>query len=223
MNASAIIPTKNEEKTIGVVINSVKSYVDEIIVVCAKSSTDRTLEIAKSSGVKIVIDEGQGKGEALRMGVKDATGESVVFIDADGSHIEEDIPKLLSPIEKGDADLVIASRMTGGSEELHGDVEQLIRLFASSMITLIINYRFNVRVSDSQNGFRAIKKDVFNKLNLKANIFDVETEMLMKCLKNGYVVSEIPSRELKRKFGKSGISIKKVWFRYVWRVFINLF
>jgi len=216
-----VIPTLNEEKTIAEIIKSAGPHADEVIVVSAKGSTDRTMEIAESLGAKTFVDNGKGKGEAMRIGIQEATGDVIVFLDADGSHIAGDIPKVLKPFEDN-ADLVIASRMTGGSEELHGDISKFIRLFLSTIITLIINYRFNVRITDSQNGFRAIKTRVARDLDLKANSFDVETEMLMKCLKKGYRVGEVPSRELERKYGDSGINILTIGWRYVWRVLINL-
>jgi dolichol-phosphate mannosyltransferase len=222
MKTTAVIPTRNEERTIAEVIRATMPHVDELIVISAKNSNDRTLAIAEDLGARTFIDSGKGKGEALRIGIQEATGDVIVFLDADGSHIADDIPKVLQPIIAGDADMVIASRMTGGSEELHGDVPKFIRLFLSAIITLIINYRFNVRITDSQNGFRAIKTAVARELNLKANSFDIETEMLMKCLKKGYRVAEVPSRELERRYGESGINVLIMGWRYIWRVLVNL-
>ena len=89
-----------------------------------------------------------------------ATTGIVVFIDADGSHDPKDIPALVAPIKAGQADMVIGSRGKGGSDELHGTLEQFIRYVGSQLIMLAINYRWNVRLTDSQNGFRAIRRDV---------------------------------------------------------------
>lgn len=219
---TVIIPTKNEERTISWIISSVKKYADELIVVDGHSS-DKTREIAKELNAKIILDNRKGKGEALRLGISEAHGKAIVFIDADGSHIPEDIPKLVKPILEDKSDLVIASRMMGGSEELHGTIKQLFRLIASAVITLIINFRFGITLTDSQNGFRAIRASVAKSLNLKANKFDIEEEMIMKCLKKGFRITEVPSMELKRKFGKSNINLWKMWHVYAWRVFINLF
>ncbi len=220
---TAIIPTYNEEKTIKEMITRTKKYSDEILVIGAKKSTDKTLEIAKLLKVKALVDNGKGKGAAMRLGISEAKGDILVFIDADGSHICKDIPLLINPIKKGDSDMVIASRMLGGSEELHGTVSQFFRMCFSAIITLIINYRFNIRVTDSQNGFRAIRRDVAKELDLKADIFDIETEMTMKCAKKKYGISEIPSRELKRIHGKSGINVLRMGPVYLWRVIVNLF
>ncbi len=219
---TVVIPTYNEEKMIRKVIRSVKKYADEILVVGAKKSTDRTLDIAKALGARTLIDNGKGKGAAIRLGIKEAKGEIIVFIDADGSHIASDIPALIAPIKSNKADLVIASRMLGGSEELHGTASQFVRMFFSAIITLIINYRFNIRITDSQNGFRAIRKSAASELGLKANIFDIETEMIMKMAKKGLKISEVPSRELKRSYGKSGVNVLRMGPIYFWRVISNL-
>jgi len=219
---TAIIPTFNEEKTIVSIINSVKPYVDEIVVAGAKRSTDRTIELAKSCGVKTVVDDGRGKGSGMRFGAKKASGDIIVFIDADGSHIPRDIPKVVRPIKQGKADLVVASRMLGGSEELHTKVSEIIRMNLGLMINLIINYRFGQSITDSQNGFRAIRKDVFLDLNTEATKFNIETEMTMKCAKRGCKMMEIPSRELRRKHGKSGIKLWKTGWYYIGTILKNM-
>lgn len=223
MRTTAIIPIFNEEQTISGTISQVRPYVDDILVVVAKKSTDKGLEIARREGAKTLVDNGRGKGAAMRLAANNADGDILLFIDADGSHVTADIPAVLEPIKKGRADMVIASRMLGGSEELYGTLSQFTRMFLSGLITLITNYRFGVRVTDSQNGFRAIRKEVMQNLQLKANIFDIETEMTMKCAKNKYRISEVPSKELKRKHGESGINILKMGPTYIWRVFANLF
>lgn len=166
---SIVIPAKNEEKTIGEIIEKSKPYGEEILVVDGHS-TDKTKEIAESLGARTILDNGKGKGEAIRCAVNNIRGDIVIFIDADGSHDPNDIPKITAPIIKGEADLVIGSRGRGGSDELHGDIYKFFKMVASDFITLGINYRFNVRLTDSQNGFRAIKTDVIRKLDLKEDI-----------------------------------------------------
>jgi len=219
---TVVIPTKNEEEGISEVIDAVKPHADEVLVVDGHSK-DRTREVAKSKGVNVELDGGCGKGDGIRTAIQKAKGDIIVFIDADCSHIADDIPKLVKPIKDGESDLVIASRMRGGSEELCGDISEAFRMIMGVFINLIINYRFGSRITDSQNGFRAIRKSVAKQLELKASKFDVEEEMLMKCLKKGFKVSEVPSRELKRKYGKSNINLWKIWYIYMWRVFVNLF
>jgi hypothetical protein len=78
-----------------------------------------------------------------------------------------------------------------------------------------------VDLTDIQNGFRAIRKEVASKLGLEADDFDIEEEMVIKALKKGYRVSEVPSHEYERKWGKSKLSTWKGW-KFVWRLFVEL-
>ena len=219
---TAVISAKNEEKTIRETINGVKKYVDKVIVVISKNSSDNTRKIVNSMKTEVLIDNGKGKGEGMRLAIKHVKDGIIVFIDSDGSHIVKDIPKVVRPIKEGKADMVIASRMLGGSMELHGTFNKLMRLFLSMCIAQIINWRYNKHIADTQNGFRAIRVDVAKKLKLKSNKFDIETEMCMKCYKKKYRILEVPSMELERKFGTSGISLFREGWIYIWRVITNL-
>jgi dolichol-phosphate mannosyltransferase len=217
---SVVIPTKNEEGLIGQIVDSVRPYADEVLVIDGHSS-DGTRDIAAARGARVELDGGKGKGEALRRSMASATGDNVVFIDADGSHDPRDIPALVAPIKAGAADMVIGSRGKGGSDELHGTLEQFIRYIGSQLIMLAINYRWNVRLTDSQNGFRAVRRDVGLKLGLKANLTTIEQEMLMRALKLGYRVDEIPTHEYERKWGTSKVVVWKLWSAYLWSFFRN--
>lgn len=218
---SLIICAKNEARSIGQVIQSTKKYADQIIVVDGKSS-DNTKQIAKKLNCDVLIDNGKGKGAAIRLGVKKTEHNIIIFMDADGSHIPQDIPRLTKPIIENNADFVIASRSKGGSDELQGDLEKTLRLIGSSIITLVINLRFKTSLTDSQNGFRAISKDKFNKLILREDSFTIEQEMLISGLKKGLRVREVASFERARQYGESHISLKKMSWRYVWCLIKNI-
>jgi dolichol-phosphate mannosyltransferase len=122
----------------------------------------------------------------------------------------------VQPILDDKADHVTGSRGKGGSDELHGDIGKFIRMTGGDIITLGINYRFGVRLTDSQNGFRAIRTAVAKKLDLKENITTIEQEMIIKTIKKGYRICEVPSHEYARKYGDSSIKVSRVWFRYVY-------
>lgn len=218
---TVVVPTLNEEATLDEVLTEVARYADEVIVIDGHS-TDRTPEVARRHGVRFLLDEGRGKGCAVRMGLRVAAHPIVVFVDADGSHEPRDIPRLVQPIRDGEADLVIGSRMTGGSDELSSDVYEFVRLAGSMIINLCINYRWRVRLSDTQNGFRAILRDVGSALELRADGTTVEQEMAMKALGHGYRVVNVPSHEFRRKGGHSKVDVKRVWPAYVWNIVANV-
>ena len=216
-----VVPSKNEAGLIGEIVDGVRPYGD--VLVMDGHSTDDTRDIAKAHGARVVLDAGRGKGQAIRQSLNETASDIVVFIDADGSHEPKDIPALVAPIAAGEADLVIGSRGKGGSDELHGTFEQLIRYIGSQLIMLAINYRWNVRLTDSQNGFRAIRRDVAIALGMKANLTTIEQEMLMLALKRGYRVTEIPSHEYERRWGTSKVVVWKLWWAYIWSFARNIF
>jgi dolichol-phosphate mannosyltransferase len=219
---TVVIPTKNEEGLIAEIISAARPHAAEILVVDGHS-TDRTRDIAAEMGARVVLDAGRGKGEALRRSFVEARHDILVFIDADGSHEPKDIPRLVEPIRRGEAELVIASRTRGGSDELHGTGEQLLRYIGSQAIMLAINYRWQVRLTDSQNGFRALRRDAARALRLKANLTTIEQEMLMRALKCGCRVVEIPSHEFERRWGVSKVSVWRLWWAYLWSLLRNIF
>jgi dolichol-phosphate mannosyltransferase len=219
---TVVIPAKNEEKTIGEVVEKARKFAQEIIVVDGHS-TDATPSEAQKRGAIVVCDHRKGKGDAIRQAIPRISHEITVFMDGDGSHDPDDIPRLVEPIVKDEADHVSGSRLLGGSSELHGGFDEFLRLMGSSLITACIGWKFKVRLSESQNGFRAIKTGVLKELDLKENITTIEQEMIIKTLKKGFRLAEVAAHEYKRKFGSSHIKIGRVWFRYVYSLIKYLF
>lgn len=211
---SVVVPALNEAETIGAVLESVKGYGEEVLVIDGHSSDD-TVRIARDLGVPCHRDGGKGKGDAIRCALRLAAHPIVVFIDADGSHEPADIPRLVEPIWRREADLVIGSRLAGGSDELSSDIYELVRLTGSILINLCINYRWNCRLSDIQNGFRALRREVGLRLDLSSDNTAIEQEMVMKALHLGYRVLNVASHEYRRKGGESKIIVSKVWPSYV--------
>jgi dolichol-phosphate mannosyltransferase len=214
---TAVIPARNEAATIRAVVDECLRYAGTVIVV-EGGSTDATAEIAAQAGAKVVRDQGIGKGAALRLAVAHVTTPICVFIDADGSHDPIDIPMLAAPIKAGEAEHVGGSRLLGGSDELHGGADEFLRLAGSAFITWLINFRFGTCLSDSQNGFRAIRTDLFRRLDLHARHTTIEMEMIMATLASGYRIAEVPTHERARVAGFSKISLSKpsTWISYGW-------
>jgi dolichol-phosphate hexosyltransferase len=218
---SIVVSAQNEEETIGEVLKAVLEMTDDLIVIDGHSS-DRTVAISKEYGARVVQDNGRGKGDAVRVGLAAARYPITIFIDADGSHDPRDIPKLVDPIASGEASLVMGSRMLGGSEELFGSFSEVIRLMGSLVISLSINYRYGVRLTDYQNGFRAIRTEVGKSIGLTSNITTIEQEMAMKCLKYGYHVIEVPTHEYRRQGGVSKFNVMRVAHVYLWNLMCGL-
>jgi dolichol-phosphate hexosyltransferase len=222
-DVTIVIAAKDEGATIGDVIKGCAPYAREIIVVVDRRTTDSTIDRASSAGSRVLIDEGRGKGQAMRQAIPSVQTAVTVFIDADGSHDCRDIPALVQPILDGSADHVSASRLTGGSSELHGGFDEFFRLAGSSLITACINRRFHVRLSESQNGFRAIRTDVLRALGLRSDSTTIEQEMIIRTLGLGYRMAEVPSHEHQRVAGTSHINVRRAAPRYVWSVIAHLY
>lgn len=216
-DATAVIPARNEAATIAAIIRAVQPHVAEVLVV-EGGSRDDTAARAAAAGARVVRDPGLGKGAALRLAVAEVRTPFCVFVDADGSHDPIDIPRLLAPLRAGRADHVGGSRLLGGSDELHGGVDEFFRLAGSALITCLVNLRYGARLSDSQNGFRALRTELFRRLPLRARHTTIEMEMIMASLAAGARVTEVPTRERRRAAGFSKISLRRpgVWLDYGW-------
>ena len=205
---SIIIPAFNEQKNIGDTLKKTCNVAEsspfpcEIIVV-DDGSTDLTVNLAKQHEVTVLTNgANEGKGAALRRGFAHARGEILITMDADGSHDPEDIPTLLSPVLNG-ATLAIGSRFA--SEEGKRSTTRL-NLFGNGLISLSIMLLTARQITDSQSGFRAMRRAFLRELNLTSDRYEVETEVLVKALMNGCHVREVPLRTNKRKNGHSHLN-----------------
>lgn len=216
-----VIPARNEADGIGKLVKEAKDFAGEVIVVDGHSD-DNTLEVAIENGAQVVRDHGLGKGDAYKVGANLATSEILVFLDGDGSHNIKDVPFLLSPILEGRADLVIGSRMTGGSDEFHGSLSNYLRMVGGGFITLLINLKWKTNLTDCLNGFRALRRETFLDLGLKTNDFDIEQAMVTKYLQRGYRVTEVPSHEYERRWGVSKLPTFRKAHRFLWQLLIDM-
>jgi dolichol-phosphate hexosyltransferase len=213
-DVTVVIAALNEAPTIAGIVTRCLAHARDVLVVDGHSS-DATVARAIAAGARVLTDHGRGKGDALRTAIPAIATSIAVFVDADGSHDPDDIPRLVLPIANDAADHVTASRLIGGSSELHGGFDEFLRLAGSSFITACINRRFGVGLSDSQNGFRALRASVLRDLVLRENSTTIEQEMIIETLRRGYRMAEIGSHEERRRFGRSHIRVWRSAPRYL--------
>jgi glycosyltransferase involved in cell wall biosynthesis len=217
-----VIPTLNEVATLPAVVDGVRPYCAGILVIDG-GSTDGTIEWARTADVHLKVLDARGKGLALRRALELVPVPVTVFIDADGSHDPHDLPALVAPVLRDEADLVVGSRWEGGSDELHGDMNKWLRRSGSKLLTTLVNLRFQGRMTDIQNGFRAFKTKIGREIGLRENDFTIEQEMVMKFLAGGFRVCNVPSHEYARQGGEAKLDLGKVWFRFGIVVLRHLF
>ena len=190
---SIVIPSMNEQDTIADVVRKgfevFKSNGLEGEIIVVDNSTDRTPEIAEALGAKVIRGV-KGYGKAYLEGFKHARGKYIVMADADGTYDLLEAPKLLEPLLKNEADLVLGSRLKG--EIKPGAMPWLHRHIGNPMLTWVMNRRFGMRISDSHSGMRAFKKEILEKLNLKCPGMEFASEMLIEATKNGIRIKEVP-------------------------------
>ncbi len=209
---SVVAVNLNEEHTIKEVLTNIPNYVDDILVIDGYSQ-DKSATIAKELGYPVIMQEGKGRGAAFKTGFKHAKGNIIVMLSTDGNERSGDIDKLIKKIEEG-YDLVIAKRFGEGKSY---DITP-IRKIGNWILTILINMASGVRLVDSQNGFRAIRRDALKKMNINADGFDIEAEMTMKAGKLKLRVTEIPTIEDNREFGVSHLNTWRDGFKIFMRI-----
>jgi glycosyltransferase involved in cell wall biosynthesis len=205
MLLSVVIPVFNEEPTIGDVIKRSRATLLEIglkheLIVVDDCSADRSLEISRNHSVRVYsLRKHVGKGYALRVGFARAKGEIIATIDSDGSHRPEELPLLLSPILRDQADFVIGSRFLNNKPASAKKLNAIgVRLFNA-----LIKVFTRAEVTDSQSGYRVMKSEILRALNLVSGGYEIESEMLVKTARRGFRVKEVPISFEQRTYGRS--------------------
>lgn len=202
MNVSVIIPALNEEESIGKVIADLpKTCVEEIIVV-DNGSIDRTAEVARAAGARVVQETRKGYGYACLAGIAVLNApEIVVFLDGDYSDFPSEMSLLIQPILAGDAEMVIGSRIRGAREK--GALLPQAR-FGNVLATFLIRLLFHVHYTDL-GPFRAIRYEQLLAMDMQDKTFGWTVEMQVKAAKMGLRVCEVPVSYRKR-IGQSKIT-----------------
>lgn len=195
---TVVVPALNEAENLPFVLSRIDSDVHEVLLVDG-SSEDGTPEVALRlhPRVRTLVDNGGGKGDALRTGFHAATGDIIVTIDADGSADPLEIPAFVGALRAG-ADFAKGSRFLQGA----GTADMpLYRRLGNSAFVILVRLLFGGNYSDLCYGYNAFWRDVLPQLQLDSDGFEIETIMNIRALRAGLAVVEVASFESRRAHG----------------------
>lgn len=218
VRTTLVILTRNEISGVKEILKKIPTKsVDEVFAVDYKS-TDGTVEFLEKNHIKVVKQSKPGRGNAFRIAVKKAKGESIIFFSPDGNEDPKDITTLVKKI--GEFDMVIASRFMKGSRNEEDDQFIKFRKWANQTFSFFVKIFWGGNVTDTINGYRIIKKDFFKRLKLDEEGFAIEFQMTIRTLKLGGKIYEIPTKEGNRIGGMSTASSIPTGLKFV-RLLIN--
>ena len=209
---SFLVPAYNEAATIGPLLDAVWALdLDKQIVVVDDGSTDGTGDLIERwreshDGVVLVRQENRGKGSAVRAAIPHADGDIAVIQDADLEYDPADVPALIEPIERGVADVVYGSRLSGGRPQR---AYLFWHLLGNRFLSLLTNVLFNTTLSDMETGYKAFRIEVLRSLDLRQNDFGIEPEITAKVCRRKLRVYELPIAYYGRTYAEG----KKITWR----------
>lgn len=213
MKISIVLPAKNESAAIGTTVEGiVRLLPDAEVIVVNDGSTDNTADVAKAAGAKVVHHPySKGNGAAVKTGARAASGDVIVFMDADGQHDSADIPRLLKRLDSGH-DMVVGARQSGSQANIG-------RGMANGFYNKLATYMTGHRIEDLTSGFRAVRADKFREfLYLLPNGFSYPTTSTMAFFRAGYSVVYEPIHAAQR-IGQSHIKPLQDGMRFLLIIF----
>jgi glycosyltransferase involved in cell wall biosynthesis len=201
---SAVIPCLNEEDAIAAVVSAVRAHGIAEVIVVDGGSRDRTVERAKEAGAKVVVEPQRGYGRAVQAGIAATRRDAdiLLFLDGDGSDRAERIPALMAPITEGTAVFVTGSRVLGLRDPGSLSMQQIA---AGRLAGLLLRLFYGARFTD-MSPFRAIRRDVLERLGMCETTYGWNLEMLMRVAATGLPAREIPVGQKRRIGGASKVS-----------------
>lgn len=213
MKISVIMPAKNEDNSVGSVVSRVFKVLPEAeVIVVNDGSVDSTEETAKAAGAKVINHPySKGNGASIKTGARSASGEVLIFMDADGQHLPEDIPRLLARYQKG-YDMVIGARKAEGQASKG-------RWAANTFYNRLSSWMVGQKIEDLTSGFRVVNAERFKEfLTLLPNSFSYPTTSTMAFFRAGYSVA-YESIDVAQREGKSHIKPFQDGIRFLLIIF----
>lgn len=216
---SLVIPTKNEAANIEAVLRRVPASVTEVIVVDGLS-TDGTADVARAADprVSVIEERRRGKGAAVRAGFTAATGEFIVMLDADGSMDPQELDHYVAALASG-SDLVKGSRFVAGGWTT--DMTRLRRV-GNGCLRSLANALYGARFTELCYGFMALRRSAVSVLALDADGFEIEAQIVIRSLRAGLRVQEVPSGEADRLHGQSNLHPVRDGLRILRAILVNV-
>tara|TARA_B110000037_G_C16958123_1_gene439781 strand:+ start:94 stop:816 length:723 start_codon:yes stop_codon:yes gene_type:complete len=198
---SILIPCYNEVSSIDLIINKVLKNLEfynfsnyEIVIVddFSNDGTKKKLEMFSKNGkFRIILhDHNQGKGAAIRTGIKNINGDILIIQDADLEYDPSDYNKLLTPFFETDADIVYGSRFLGGGKYVR--IHFFWHYLANKILTFICNIFINLNLTDMETGYKVFKSSVIKNINIEEDSFSFEPEVTVKLARKKYKFYEVP-------------------------------
>ena len=196
-DVSVIIPTINEEAGIGLVLDSIPKVPDleiEVLVVDT-DSTDRTKEIAREKGARVINESRRGYGRAYKTGFENARGDIIVTLDADCTYPAEEIPALVRLLRDEKLDLITGDRLT----KMEKGAMSSKHKFGNWVLSTTMNLFFSTGLKDSQSGMWVFRRSILEKLELTSDGMAMSEEIKVEAKRKGFRVKEVPIAYRPRK------------------------
>jgi glycosyltransferase involved in cell wall biosynthesis len=200
MKVALVIPALNEAPAIGEVVRSVPPGLVVEVLVVDNGSTDGTGDVAARAGARVVREPRPGYGAACAAGVAALAADTEVaaFVDGDGSQDPRELPRVLGPLERGEADLVLGARALGRHHPLHASL-------GTRLVARLVSLRYGVRLTDI-GPFRALRVALLRRLGMRDLAFGWPVEMVVKAAALGARIVEVPVSQGPRRGGRSKVS-----------------